>query len=160
MEKYFDRNEVRIVFCIDDEKNLLTNINIEVKDPDFFPKIGMNEPTLKTEISGWLESMQQMVIGFMMRAPRKIIKTKPDQDHGEDAKFAQSVQHSQNTHIEKIVGKIDNETTPAIAKCLRCGSQVTLIKGCCGAGGKNVYKGVCLQCGKTLNLPSNMVERK
>ena len=167
MEKYFDRDEVRMVFVIDDETKLLKNISIEIKDVEFFPKTGIDEISLKPEISGWLEALQQTIFGFMRQTPR-IIKKKPLPEYGENVEFDPGIQpeelRTRKNHMEKYIDNLNTnnnlETGPIVIKCLKCGNDVTLMRGCCGAGGKNIYRGECNVCGKQTNLPANVVERK
>lgn len=158
MEKYFDRNEVRVTFTFNDGTKLLENIRIDHKDPDFFPKPAIDDPKFKAEISGWLEALQQTVLGFFRQAPREIErKVVPQREMGPGAFDAKSEPEivPQGAH-ERHVG-FGADVVSAI--CPHCNVQIPLRKGCCGGGGEQIYKGKCPQCGRPVTLPSRAVRR-
>jgi hypothetical protein len=157
MEKYFDRDEVRMTFIINDETKLLEIIKIDVRDIDFFPKPELEDSKFKPEISAWLEALQQTIFGFMRQAPRRMEK-KPEPDYGPNAidMHPDPVPVPPSAHEANAIGPIADVVR---AVCPKCNTQIPLTRGCCGGKGEHIYRGKCPSCGRPVTMPERMVRK-
>lgn len=158
MEKYIDRDEVKVIFTFDDKTKHLVNIAIEVRDKDFFPSIDYDDPSLKSDLAAWIDTLQNTLFGFLKQAPRKIeAKPHKSRDMGENAIPNPIIENKPMSQYERTINTRVTPSNPVRAICPDCGEQLVLEKGCCGAGGTQIYKGKCRSCGRPVNIPEAKV---
>lgn len=160
MRKFFGRDEFTMTFHFDDGTKLLNKIEIDIKDEDFFPKPALDDKKLKSEISGWLDALQQTIIGFMRQAPRRINRPQPKEvELGPNAVIENEVPlpETDNTAIPREIMPDTRDRSITRATCPTCGTQVVLKRECCGNQKERMFRGFCPQCRRPVVLPAELL---
>jgi predicted RNA-binding Zn-ribbon protein involved in translation (DUF1610 family) len=139
--KFFDRDEIRLEYFFED--NYLTEIKVDLRDKDIFPKADTKS---KRVFLRWLSWMNNQIVAALEQAPYKGIEEKipkKDLDLTEDSFKSEALQ--KKPRDTSVVMRPDYKSSSKEVTCPHCGNWTVGKEACCDSG---EYYGICENCKK------------